>query len=67
MAQLEFSVPHVTILLKADAAENLVNLMLLFFVSKSFNIHNKPWKWVFVHPDCSEHSAITEKTLIGVL
>ena len=24
-------------------------------------------KWVFVNPDCSEHSAITEKALIGVL
>ena len=67
MAQLGSSVPDVTILLKADAAVSLGNLMLFFFVSKSFNIHSKPWKSVFVHSDCLEHSAITEKTLIGAL
>ena len=40
---------------------------VVFFVSRSLNIHRKPWKWIFVHQDCSEHSAITEKVLIGVL
>ena len=66
MARLVFSVPYVTISRNSWCSSKFVEFNV-FFVSKLLNIHSKPWKWVFLHPDCSEHFAITEKSLIDVL
>ena len=62
MAWFGFSVPYKTISLNDWCSSKFVEFNVVFVVSMLLNIHSKSWKEVFVHPDCSEHSAITERS-----